>query len=410
MRQRTPNSRHGLAGPVGWGVTGLLLLGCNDHLTGQIPEPDGPVRVMRLTLFDTARENPVFTDTSIPDCGKPENAQTASCKSDPFKDDFSVAKSPPTTDSGMEIRVVFNKIPLQLDGRPTETRTVDPMTGAVTLKTDDRAAGLKCEGCTGSPPTRKTLILSGSDTSSNPTEPGHYPASIPYGPALLLEVDPADPKASLEPQTTYTAEPNMGLADRTGNRLQLDASAMALLRFTVMEPFQVLRFGTGDGKDAWQVGKTSFSVPSLPLNGVFAVSLNAPIDEAALTATTVTARVNDMDVKAKVFLQKASLKGGMKVCGIDRQRTLFVAPETGAWGPKDGKLTITIKGSEVRDVSQAPGHPAMMGKHTLSGNLTIEVAKLADKAQRTDSTKYAGLVYDPTVPMAAACPGGIDLF
>jgi hypothetical protein len=410
MRQRTPNSRHGLAGPVGWGVTSLLLLGCNDYLTGQIPEPEGPVRVTRLTLFDTARKDPVFTDTSIPDCSKPENAQTPSCKSDPFKDDFTPAKSPPTTDSGMEIRIVFNKIPLQLDGKPTETRTVDAATGKVTLTTDDRAASLKCEGCTGSPPTRKTLILSGSDTSSNPTEPGHYPAAIPYGPALLLEIDPADPKASLEPQTTYTAEPNMGLADRNGNRIQVDAAALSLLRFTVSEPFQVLRFGTGDGKDAWEVGKTSFTVTSLPLNGVLAVYLNAPIDEAALTATTVTAKNNGMDVKAKVFFQKASLKGGMKVCGIDRQRTLFIAPETGAWGSKDGKLTLTIKGSEVRDVSQAPGHPAMMGKHTLAKDIQIEVAKLADKAQRTDATKYAGLVYDPTVPMAAACPGPIDLF
>src|SRR5437764_14948227 len=84
------------------------LGGCTDYLTGQLPEPDGPVLVLRLTLFDTARKAPVFTDTSIPDCSLAANADTLNCSADPNTDKFSPKNSPPTTDSGNEIRAVFN--------------------------------------------------------------------------------------------------------------------------------------------------------------------------------------------------------------------------------------------------------------------------------------------------------------
>src|SRR5256885_8232682 len=92
-------------------ATFLILVSCNDYTTGQDPEPE-TLQVTRLTLFDTtSRDAPVFTDTSVPDCSRAENQGTPSCKSDINGDTFGPVKSPPTPDSGREVRVVFNKIP-----------------------------------------------------------------------------------------------------------------------------------------------------------------------------------------------------------------------------------------------------------------------------------------------------------
>src|SRR6185436_2310504 len=100
---------------------------CPDYATGQDPEPDGPLLVTRLTLFDaTSRDAPVFTDTSVPDCDKAENQETPACKSDINRDAFSTKKSPPTPDSGREVRVVFNKLPAYFNGQEIERRVEQP--------------------------------------------------------------------------------------------------------------------------------------------------------------------------------------------------------------------------------------------------------------------------------------------
>ena len=96
----------------------FMLASCNDYLTGQDGEPNGPLKVTRLTLFDNSASrgsSSVTSDTSVPpDCTKPEVAMTQTCTNDPFKDKFGVLRSPPNPDSARRLRVVFNKAPLKL--------------------------------------------------------------------------------------------------------------------------------------------------------------------------------------------------------------------------------------------------------------------------------------------------------
>src|SRR5436305_554434 len=85
-------------------ASGMALSSCNDYMSFQDGEPDGPIKVVKLTLFDNdgsagpkSRDVAVFTDTSIPaDCGyfdpatgkqmRPDNPpgakDTPTCKND----------------------------------------------------------------------------------------------------------------------------------------------------------------------------------------------------------------------------------------------------------------------------------------------------------------------------------------
>ena len=61
---------------LGGSALSVIAMSCADHLTGQIPEPEGPLLVTKLTLLDKrlSRDVAVFTDTSLPDCSSPPSS------------------------------------------------------------------------------------------------------------------------------------------------------------------------------------------------------------------------------------------------------------------------------------------------------------------------------------------------
>lgn len=359
---------------VGTGAAGLaLVLSCNDFLSGQAPEPSGPLQITRVTLLDrTSRSAAVFTDTLVPlDCDLPAYKDSRGCQSDPLRDRYSKQKSPPTPDSASELRVVFNKLPLLLDGQDTEAAL-----------RNSPAITLSCEGCQGAPPLLQRVIYIGTELSADPL-------TSPYGPALLAQVDPSDGRAALEPETAYRVVVAPGLAGRDGAKVDLGDKARLdpLLTFTT-EPFKVLKVGVGAASDPFVyaagqpagTAESPFKVAALSNDGVVALQMNAPLDAATLMAVDsvrATLTVNGVTQAApvRVTLQRQTTEQEMGVsvtrCREGRWRVIHVAPgrPEGTWldvGQK-GELRLTYK--EIRDVSQAMGHPA--GKHTLQSRVVV---------------------------------------
>jgi hypothetical protein len=393
-----------------------LVLGCNDHTTGQAGEPDGPLRITRLTLLDlTSRDSPVFTDTSAPaDCAAPEARATPACQTDIFKDLYGVKRSPPNPDSGRMIRVVFNKLPLLIDGRPLERVEKKPMAPPESMElSDPEAIALECMGmCTGLPPLVKSLQITGSPLSPMPTDP-----RFAYGPALQIEIvpDKDQPFSALEPETAYRIKVRPGIADRHNNRLMLEPQTERLLRFTT-EPFQVLQAGIGDSdNDAWVYASTGsgegtaespYRVSGLALDGVVVLRLNAAIHDQALKETSVSARIGTTQVDAKAGIYTLEEVKGKEVCVAGDRRLLYIFPDTmeGTWSDKKGTVRIVLKGADVRDIAQpvAPGKAPGPGRHALPGDIVIE-AELTGKMADDD---YPGPTSD-TVAAAADCMGGM---
>ena len=58
-----------------------------------------------------------------------------------------------------------------------------------------------------------------------------------------------------------------------------------------------------------------------------------------------------------------------------KKRVIDIAPTSGTWatvaGATTAVVTITLKGAEIRDISQVPGHPAGKGIHVIGKDLTI---------------------------------------
>src|SRR5262245_34275990 len=98
----------------------LALSGCEpDYTTGQDPEPEGPIQITKLTLFDNFVRDPdvpVLTDTSSPEScdgvAVDDTSDRGKACNGPFGARFHPKNNPVNTESGMDIRVVFNKIPL----------------------------------------------------------------------------------------------------------------------------------------------------------------------------------------------------------------------------------------------------------------------------------------------------------
>jgi len=362
----------------------LLLLGCADYLTGQVEEPSGPIQLERLTLFDAkSRKAPIFTDTSLPDC-KPVLEKTLDCTTaenrdsricqvcylDVFKDMYSLANSPPTPDSGQDMRVVFNKAPLLFDGKelsndydPTQDKdTTDPSKAALAS-----AVKLTCADCAGVPPLRRYLVISGSDVSYDPT-------SIPYGPSLRMVVDATDPRAALEPDSRYTVQVDARIAGRDGAPLMVTAEQSMLLNFKV-EPFKVLSVGrSGGSTDTWvysakQTG--SYTIADQPLDAAVVLKFNAPIYAAGLASVAVTATKNggSASVAVKLGSNVNKAKSGPP-CVQDSQRLLYIYPDAGTWPADATEWTIHIPENSIFDVAQ--GAAFGQGKHSL-GDITITV-------------------------------------
>jgi hypothetical protein len=377
----------------GAGVT-LLALGCNDYLTGQLSDPEGPIQVTRLTLYDAgSRDHAIFTDTSLPDCAPVESKQKDCstvesqqehickiCFLDTFKDTYSTKKSPPTTDSGQDIRVVFNKVPLLFDGTElandydpvADKSTTDP--GKVNLAA---AVKMTCATCGGLPPLSRFLVVSGSDVTFDPT-------TIPYGPSLRLAVDTTDPRAALEPDSTYNVQVDGRVAGRDGERLaQPDAN---LLSFKT-EPFMVLSVGEGDA-EKWVYGDKTpgmYTLADHPRDGAVALKLNAPahVDSLAMAGVMAT-KQGGAPVMVKLGADAFGAKSNM-VCPPHSQRVLYIYPDGGMPWPADAsQVDIRIPGGAVADAAQ--GGMFEKGKHTIGNEITISV-KFAAMPGGTGYTK-----------------------
>lgn len=375
----------------------LLLSGCADYLTGQLEEPKGPIEVLKLTLSDPgSRDAAVFTDTSLPDCKtapdctKAENRELRICRicyNDVFKDRYAPHKSVPTPDSVQDIRVVFNKAPLLFDGKELGV-TYD---GKADASTTDAAAlalrdsvKLSCSECGGLPPLSRNLFVSGSDVSFDPL-------SIPYGPSVQLSVitkdpktkkDTTDPRAALEPDSSYTVQVGGGLAGRDGEKWASTGEQTALLKFKT-EPFQILRvFGSKNSpdKDEWvyksQPALTTFDIADQQRNGAVSLVLNAPAHAESLSAVVVEARRESGTMIPVTLGSNAFANPG---CAPKSQRELYIFPTTGDWPADASEVKIRIPAGSIKDVVQ--GATFGPGRHSISGELNINVKFAAMSAE-----------------------------
>ncbi len=462
MRQRSAVMAF-LLGSLTVGATSSLtmLAACDDLTTGQDPEPPGPLLVTRLTLDDPNGDNsagaPVFTDTSAPlDCSLDSLKNTTACTSTPFKDMYSPMMSPPTPDSGMKLRVVFNKAPLKLNGQDVEST---PSTGlAASINdlqlTDPNVLQLQCDGAgCAVPPSYNSLQITGSDLSPVPT-------LFDYGPALQMQIftsasmqlpmglvtsTPDDPVRALEPGTVYHVILNPGLSGRDLDPLQFDASAMALLTFTT-EVFHPIRFGIGDATDPFVTGNSCamgsgavtdpYIVSAIPStmpscttvnpanNAALVVYLNAGVDDSVFQSTTATASIAvnggtamPVPVKLATNINTVLPGAGAAMCSRGNQRALYIAPTSGHWDATLAStdmavVKVTLTGADIRDVSQAAGHPAGQGRHTLSGDVvlqaTITPADIAVVPDPNNPGKYLESYPGDTSVMASGMPGMIQ--
>jgi hypothetical protein len=381
----------------------LLLSGCADYLTGQLEEPKGPIEVLKLTLSDPdSRDATVFTDTSLPDCKtapdctKPESRELRICRicyNDVFKDRYAPHKSVPTPNSGHDIRVVFNKAPLQLDGKELGVAFAAvkdaSTTDAAKLALRD-SAKLTCSECGGLPPVSRNLFVSGSDVSFDPT-------SIPYGPSIQLSVDTTDPRAALEPDSSYVVQLAGGIAGRDGEKWSGAGEQAALLKFKT-EPFQILRvFGSKNSpdKDEWvyksQPALSTFDIADQQRSGAVTLVLNAPVYAEGLGTVAVEAR-KDSGAAIPVGLgSNAFVNPG---CKPKSQREVYVFPLTGDWPSDASEVKIRIPAGSIKDVAQ--GGMFTQGRHSVSGELILNV-------------KFAATAADPHVKnadarLASKCP------
>lgn len=409
---------------LGGTALSVIAMSCTDYLTGQTPEPDGPLLVTKLTLLDkVSRDKAVFTDTSLPNCmqypadvcSQDANRNSFACRTcynDVLKDTYSLAKSPPTPDSATDLRVVFNKIPRKWNGSALNPDDVP-----------DMALRLQCGGtCQGIPTYKRLLDISGSSLTYDPTD-------IPYGPSLRIAVDRSvDPRVALEPGASYSVFVDVGLSDRSDNRLD-GAQAQALLSFKT-EPLTVLQMGRGDSKaDPYVYASTKYgdggtgnpySIADLPRNSAIVLKLNASIHPDALGPLKLTGSfkradgsTGAVDVLVGTNIWATGTDGSVtrdpKTMGCiqQNQRLLAMWPDTPdlKWPMGAVEVTFTLTGGTVKDVAQKAGFP--MGVHALAGDVTVRARLTTADAP----SGYTGLTTQRAKVSAGACPqlGGADM-
>lgn len=374
-------------------ASGLALSSCSDTL-GQDEEPSGPLKVTRVTLMDETRpDGPLLTDTSAPEkCDG--NSLDVYCAG-PAKNTFHPSNHPPTPDSGHEMRVVFNKLPLKLGSGPIETvqYKMDPVTKMPTTEIAGftimgKPVTLVCvSNCAqdGSEVPIGYQLAYGSDLSADPDGSIIGLGPIYYGPAIRAAVNQSD-AAALEPEATYEFKIDPGLAGRDG---ATGATAeQRLVRFTT-ESMKLLQVGIGDpDHDEWvdKEPATTFDVGTIPDEGVIALRANAALTEAVKAGKPV-AKIDGTDVAVGLGIYTTD----GKTCSAGDQHTVYIYPTAAArnWGGKAGTLTITLQGSDIRDLPQSMGHTGT-GKHTLKGTYTL-TAKLSGMPA---DAKYTGMTAD----------------
>lgn len=366
-------------------VSLLTLAACEDYGTGQDAEPPGPLRVERLTMTDFH----TFIDTSAPlDCMDPNLKDTPDCVSSPFKDNFSIKKNPPTPDHATKLRVVFNKLPLKLNGQDIETAPSEGLPSDIDqlqLK-DPSVIKLECSNCTGIAAAYTSLQVTGSSLSPDPTV-------FDYGPALQLEVLAAlppflmiadDPLRALEPNTTYNVVLNPGLAGRNpADKVLLDDRAKALLTFTT-QPFAVTNMQTADVVMTDDHGEDK--PVGLANSNALVISTNAGVDHSRFRAATVVAAEISVAGGAAMSVPVVLRNGVGMTCDRGSQRNIYVAPTSGTWlssiaAGDDVKLRVVLRGSDIRDIAQDAAHTPGMGRNTLGADIEVkEVAIVPNPA------------------------------
>lgn len=357
----------------------LIFPGCADYLTGQLEEPKGPIQVTKLTLFDShSRDVPVFTDTSLPDCKtapdctKAENRELAICRvcyNDVFKDRYAPHKSPPTPDSGADIRVVFNKAALQLDGKElgTDFDAAKEAMASDAAKALRDSVKLTCSECGGLPPLSRSLFISGSDVSFDPT-------AIPYGPSIKMSAG-GDPRAALEPDSNYIVQVDNRVAGRDGERWSATPEQTALLKFKT-EPFMVMQvFGSKNSpdKDEWvyknQPALASFDIADQQRSGAVTLVFNAPVHVESLASVMVDARKDGMTPIPATLGGDAF--GASPGCKPKAQREVYVFPTTGDWPIDANEVKIRIPAGSIKDVVQ--GGTFGPGRHSIGTEIVLTV-------------------------------------
>lgn len=388
---------------LGVGLLGLLsFAGCQDYLTGHAEEPTGPLQVLRLTLSDAhSRQAAVFTDTSLPDCKQmPDCTQSSNaslpicrvCYNDVFKDRYSPKNSPPTPDSGQDIRVVFNKVALKLGSvdLAVSDSDKDDVAGAGALK---KSVKLSCTSCAGLPELTRQLFLTGSDVTFDPT-------TIPYGPSIQMAVDTSDPRAALEPGREYTVELDKQIAGRNGEPWPAPADQLALLKFST-EAFRVTkifqRVKEGQQAAPWTLDEwldkplagTHTIGGQSPL-GAITLVFNASLHLETVKAATVTVQdATGMAIPAKLGTNAFD----PKTCKTASARELYIFPETGDW-PDTGKLTIRVAPETIKDVAQTAMFPVGASKLSSEISLSVVLDKAGGEAhvKNTDARKATACV------------------
>ncbi len=368
----------------------LMTAACDDYGTGQDPEPPGPLRVERLTLTDFHQ----FIDTSAPlDCELPNLKDTPDCVNSPFKDAFSIKMHPPTPDHASKLRVVFNKLPLKVNGQDVETAPTDALPSDISqiVLRDPGIIKLECDGCTGIPASYNSLQVTGSALSPDPT-------TFDYGPALQMEVLPTlpeflmiapDPVRALEPNTTYRVVLNPGLSGRNAaDKVLLDDRAKSLLTFTT-QPFAVTSSQSVDVVTTDDHGTDSDV--GLGNGGALIINTNAGVDYTRFRAATVVAAEITVDgaaaMSVPVTVTTKTVNPDSMACEHGNQRRIFVVPTSGTWlnplpAGADVKLRVVLRGADIRDVAQDANHTPGMGRSTLAEDVEVKDVKIV--AQPSD--------------------------
>lgn len=361
----------------------LTMAACDDYGTGQDPEPPGPLRVERLTLTDFHQ----FIDTSAPlDCEDPALKNTTDCVNSPFRDNFSIKLHPPTPDHASKLRVVFNKLPLKVNGQEVETAPVDGLPKDISelVLRDPGIIKLECDNCTGIPASYNSLQVTGSSLSPDPTV-------FDYGPALQMEVlpelpgflmIPPDPLRALEPNATYRVVLNPGLSGRNAaDKVLLDDRAKALLTFTT-QPFTA----TTQSADVVTTDASGADTPvGLSNSGSLVINTNAGVDYTRFRAATVVTAEITVDGGAAMSVPVVVTTASGMACEHGNQRRVYIAPASGTWvNPLPAgvvKLRVVLRGADIRDVSQDANHTPGMGRNTLPADVEFtDVTIVADPA------------------------------